>query len=319
MKKQKTTYIKTVFIVFILMLSNLNAQTYNKPGTTSAAFLKLGVTARAESMGSSVVSDVSDASSAYYNPAGLLNVKNISSVINYTKMPASVNHSYLSIAKRLSDDDALALSVTSLRTDEMTERTIMRPEGTGRKFVYADYAFGLSYAHNFTMDLSIGFTVKYLWMNPMGSEINKSTWSADMGLQYKTPLTGILDGLRIGMMVSNFGPEVTVINQSFALPLKYTVGVSKPIQINDKHILNLAANWIKSLDEQEKAQMGLEYNFNQLIYLRGGYKFANEEKDLSGGFGIRYKIYQTIIKIDYCYQKFGKLGNLHQVTAGIDF
>lgn len=317
-KKIHSIYL-TFAIIVVIGISNITAQTYDKPGTASVAFLKLGVTAKGESMGQAIVASVDDASATFYNPAGLMNIKGSDIILGYTSMPADVNLSYLSAAKRLSDSDVIAVSAFGMNSGEMIERTILNPEGTGRTFGYLDYSFGVSYAHNFTMDLSIGFNVNYLMLNPMSNEFSTHSWSANMGLQYNTNLTGILEGLKIGMMVSNFGPEIMTINESYSLPLKYTVGISKPVNLSREHNILIAANWVKAIDEEEKTQLGMEYNFQNKFFLRGGYKFASELQTWSGGAGFYQSVSDLVLRIDYCYSDFGDLEALHRISIGASF
>ncbi len=311
--------IKISFFIFLVPLFFIQGQTVSKPGVTAAQFLKIGVSARAEAMGQSVVSFIDDASSVYYNPAGLMNIESSDVVFGYTFMPAGVGVSLLSVARRISTNDAVAVSGMALRSDEMKVRTILQPEGTGENFYVADYAFSLHYAHNYTMDLKIGFTLRYLFLNQVSGIFSKSSWSADMGIQYNTGIKGLLEGLRIGMLVANFGPEVKFINESYGLPLKYVVGVSKPININDNNQFLITTSWVKAIDEKQKAQLGFEYNFNNMISVRAGYKFASDSESWSGGIGIRKNTSLADIRVDYSYNAFGILGNLHRITAGLGF
>ncbi len=317
---KKNIYIMIFCVINILIYNKLlNAQTFNKPGVTSAQFLKIGISARAEAMGQSVASFIDDASASYYNPSGLMNIKDNNVFIGYTFMPADVGLSFLSYSKRVSDNDAYALSVISLRTDEMKIRTVLRPEGTGETFHVGEYAFGLHYAHNFTEDLKIGFTFRYLRMNQVSDRFSEGSWSADMGIQYDTGLEGLLEGLKIGMVVDNFGPEIKFVNESYGLPLKYVIGFSKPININSYNNLLVAFNWVKSIDEKQKAHLGIEYSFIDFIYLRSGYKFESDSESWSGGFGVMQKLYDANFKLDYSYSDFALLGALHRITASIVF
>jgi hypothetical protein len=312
---------KLLILICLLILSIYsvdNAQTFNKPGVTSAQFLKIGVSARAEAMGQSVASFIDDASATYYNPSGLMNIKNNNLFTGYTFMPANVGLSFLSLSKRVGDNDAFAVSVIALRSDEMKIRTVLSPEGTGQTFHVAEYAFGVHYAHNFTADLKIGFTFRYLHMNQVSNQFSKGSWSSDMGIQYDTGLEGILEGLKIGMVVDNFGPEVKFVNESYGLPLKYVIGFSKPVELNNDNNVLLAFNWVKSIDEKQKAHVGFEYSFFDLLKLRGGYKFESDSETWSGGFGVAQNIYQFDIKIDYSYSDYALLGGLHRITAGIN-
>ena len=74
---------------------------------------------------------------------------------------------------------------------------------------------------------------------------------------------------------------------------------------------------MKSIDEKQKAHVGLEYSFVNFLYLRGGYKFESDSETWSGGFGIAQNIFQYNIKIDYSYSDYALLGELHRITVGI--
>ena len=63
-------YISTIFLIIISSL--INAQ--SNVATTSAAFLEIGPGARSIGMGSAFVSVADDASSIYWNPAGIVNI-----------------------------------------------------------------------------------------------------------------------------------------------------------------------------------------------------------------------------------------------------
>jgi hypothetical protein len=318
-KIKNTNAIKFTAIFLFAFAVSVSGQTFNKPGVTSLQFIKLGVSARAEGMGQSVTAFIDDASAAYYNPSGLMNVKGNDFVVSHTFMPANVGLSFMSYTRRLTDYDAVAVSVIALRTDDMKIRTVLQPEGTGQSFHVADYAFGIHYAHDFTYDLKIGFTFRYVYLTLVSGVYSKGSWTADIGIQYITSLKGILTGLRIGMVVANFGPEIKYINESYGLPLRYTVGISKPVKINENHKLLIGLDWVKSIDEKQKAQLGIEYNFGGFLFVRGGYKFASDAQSWSGGLGVTKAFVATKISVDYAYGAFGDLGNIHRITAKIGF
>jgi hypothetical protein len=156
-------------------------------------------------------------------------------------------------------------------------------------------------------------------MNLVSGLFSKNSWSADMGIQYDTGLEGLLEGLKIGMMVANFGPEVKFINESYGLPLKYVIGLSKPVKLLEDHNLITAFNWIKAIDEKQKVQLGLEYNFSNTIYLRSGYKFASDIESWSTGLGISQNISGLSMEFDYSYGDYSVLGSLHRISTSIKF
>ncbi len=308
-----------IFLLFLSIVPNLYGQTFTKPGVTAAQFIKIGISTKGESLGGAVVASVSDVTSTYYNPSGLMGLSGTDFVASYSVMPANLGISFIGIGKRLGVDDVVAISVIGFRSDDMKVRTVLQPLGTGQYFHVADYAVGIHYAHNFTYELKIGFTLRYLYLGMVSGLFTENSWAADMGIQYDTGLKGILEGLKIGMVVSNFGPEIRFVNESYGLPLKYVVGVSKPIKINSENLLNIGIDWVKAIDEKQKAEIGLEYNFGNFFFLRGGYKFASESQNWSGGIGLNKKIIETIFQIDYSYNNFSTLGSMNRFGIEIIF
>ena len=65
----KLRIIKNKLIVFLFIIicvnNQIKAQTFNKPGVTSAQFLKIGISARAEAMGQAVSAFINDGSASY--------------------------------------------------------------------------------------------------------------------------------------------------------------------------------------------------------------------------------------------------------------
>jgi len=304
----------------ILMYLTIPAmsQTYNKPGGTGAQFLKLGVTARAEALGQAIVAEISDATAVFYNPAGINNIQNMNFAAGYTQMPANVTLSFFCGGFSIANDQTLAVSVLALRTDEMLVRTILRPEGTGEKFEVANYAFGLTYARTLTDKLKLGLTARYLWMNLVSGIFTQHSWSADLGIQYETDLPGVFKGLELGVAVMNFGSDVKYIHEGFGLPLRYTVGISKPFEIAGDSQVVFGINWTKLIDEEQKTQLGLEYKYDNFIMLRGGYKFVSDAQSWSMGLGIVPKIAEKTVMLDYAYSDFDILGQLHRVSLSLN-
>ena len=80
MNKFKYFIALTVFLFGALNAQIENEQTITKTGTTAAQFLKIGADPRGTAMGNAYVAMNGDASSIFWNPAGLANVKGIETV-----------------------------------------------------------------------------------------------------------------------------------------------------------------------------------------------------------------------------------------------
>ena len=121
----------------------------------SNEFLNIGAGARGLAMGSAQVASVNDGSSGYWNPAGLVNVKNEPQVsLMHAEYFAGIGkYDYASIALPLKDKKRyLGLSLLRFAVDDIPNTIfLVEPDGTINfsnisKFSSADYAFLLSFA-----------------------------------------------------------------------------------------------------------------------------------------------------------------------------
>ncbi len=72
------------------------------PGTTAAGFLKIGVGARAAAMGDAFTTIVDDSTSLYWNPAGLIKMKERQLSATYNMWFAGISQGYLGLGYPLS-------------------------------------------------------------------------------------------------------------------------------------------------------------------------------------------------------------------------
>jgi hypothetical protein len=121
----------------------------------SNEFLNIGAGARGLAMGSAQVASVNDGSSGYWNPAGLVNVKNEPqlSLMHAEYFAGIGKYDYASLALPLKDKKRyLGLSLLRFAVDDIPNTIfLVEPDGTINfsnisKFSSADYAFLLSFA-----------------------------------------------------------------------------------------------------------------------------------------------------------------------------
>ena len=84
---------KTLKIVLIILMlpTTLLAQSVSRVGTTAAPFLKIGVGARALAMGEASVTQASDVTALYWNPAGLGVMKRNQFILNHYEYIADLS------------------------------------------------------------------------------------------------------------------------------------------------------------------------------------------------------------------------------------
>jgi len=341
MKKNFIIVISGLIIFFSNSVYSQIGTSLTKTGTTSAQFLKIGVGSRALGMGGAFTASATDVTSIYWNPGGLAYVNSREVIFNHVDWLLDVKFDHAAFGMQVGDIGTIGAFVSVLSMGDMLVRTIEKPEGTGELFSAGAMTIGLSYARSLTDDFSIGFNAKYIreyiW--------NESAigFAVDIGTLYRILF---LNETRLGASISNFGTKMklqgrdilklttagpgggNVINtehqlDAFDLPLLFRVGIAVDVVKTASSRLTSEINAIHPNDNTEYLNTGLEYSWNEMIFLRAGYK-SLFEKDTEQGFtlgaGVDYRMYGLIsLKVDYAYQDFGRLKNVHYFTLGVRF
>jgi len=336
--------IKIILCFCALFIFESNAQvgsSLNKTGTTAAQFLKIGVGPRAIGMGGAYTALADDINAIYWNPAGLSRINSKEAYFNHVDWIMDVKLDYAGFALDVTDLGTLGAFISVLSMDDMPVRTLQQPQGTGELFTAGSIVIGLSYARNLTEEFSIGFNAKYVGENIWNE--SAKTFAIDIGTQYVIPF---LNEFRLGASISNFGPKMkmngrdiiqtttvgsgegNLINtdlqlDEFELPLLFRIGVAVDAIKTAENRLTIAADAIHPNDNSEYVNAGLEYTWNEIFFIRGGYKSLFEEDGEQGftlGAGINYRFFDAFkIKIDYAYQDFGRLKNVQYISLGVRF
>ncbi len=307
-------------IVALLLLAAfaLPAQVHAqaKVGTTGAQFLELGVSARAMGMAEAFTAAADDISSVYYNPAGLVRLFGRQAQATYVSMPADVAYYYGAVGMPLeSVGGVLGIGLYTLTSGSMPVRTYeMAPDGNGQTFSWNDFAASVSYGRYLTDRFSVGFTVKYI--GEYSYNISASGWSADVGTNYDTGFRGF----RIGMVITNFGPDLKMESKAYPLPINFKFGGCINVIQNDNNLLTFAAEGAHPSDNLEKYNTGFEYSFKERLILRLGERFNYDSDGFTAGAGFRIPLGgDRDMQVDYAYQDFGVLTEVHRVSMSIAF
>ncbi len=121
------------------------------------------------------------------------------------------------------------------------------------------------------------------------------------------------------MQISNFGSEVQYVNESYPLPTNFIFGLGMNVIDGESHKLLLTGEAIKPNEGQPLAQAGLEWNFDNLLFLRAGHRFNYSAATYSFGGGVRLGVSGLGIRADYSYSRYEVLGGAHRFGLGISF
>lgn len=306
------------------------APALEKVGTTSIQVLKIPVGVRGVGMGNAQVSACRDASSVFWNPAGLVYLErpegeHYEAVFAQINMPADIQLNTFVIARKFGTQSAASIHIINLYTGDMKVRTYEIPTGTGENFNAYDFILGATYARRLTDRFSLGGNVRYL-----KSGLEKSTYngvSLDLGTLYQTGLRS----LTLGMAIQNLGPNVTYSGnyldyrtkapdvfesdyEDAALPTMFRLGVSANIfemldvDPGEKHDGTIAVEMNHPNDNRERLNIGGEYVWDEVLALRLGGKFAYDTESFSAGLGLKFPVSRDYrLTFDYAYSHFGDI------------
>jgi hypothetical protein len=331
-----------LFLIFCLFISgNILAQ--SKVGTSAAPFLGISIGPKAMGMGSAFVAVANDASTLYWNPSGISRMMKTQFIASHTNWLVNTNFNWVGFCLNLNNVDAIGVSFTQLDYGEENVTTVISPEGTGERWDAMDIAFGLSYARNLTDRFSIGGTVKYIQQKIWNE--SASAFGLDVGLLYVTEF----NDMKIGMSISNFGTDMTMdgkdlikridldpesqgINKTipailktdaWTLPLFFRVGVAMDIYKTEEMRFTTAIDAFRPSDNNASLNIGGEFEWNNMVFIRGGYKtlfLDASEEGLNFGGGLQYNFTgASFVTVDYAFSSFGKFNSLHTFSIGIIF
>jgi len=305
---------KIIFLFLIVLLPALATAQYERPGSADAQFLKIGVSARGSAMGNAFIAIVDGAEAAYYNPAALAWLNGTGVAFTHTKWFAGINHDFISLAHTFGRKGTFALAATALYTDEMKVRTPLQPDGTGETFYANNYRASLCYSLFFTDRVTFGGTINYIRMS-LYSGFAADAISMDIATLYVTHFRDF----RFGMKISNFGSEVKFVNESYPLPTNFTFGLAMNAVQSGEQKLLVSFSAIKPNDGRPLGQLGSEWSYRDLVFLRAGTQLNHEVETFAFGGGLKMSMRAYRFNLDYAYNDYSLLGGAHRFALGLSF
>jgi opacity protein-like surface antigen len=336
-------WVASALMLAVGLGASVPAYSVNKVATTAAQFLKIGVGARAIGMGGAFVAVANDATALYWNPGGIPRLPQNELVMLHTAWLADVSYDFAGLTLNLGNFGTVGASLATLNMGEMEVRTEQKPEGTGEYFDAGDFVAAVSWGRSLTDRFSIGFNFKYIHQSIW--RMSASGFAFDIGTLFTTQF----HEMKIGMCISNFGTEMQMRGQNarryydinpeaygsndripvyletdrWPLPLLFRVGVAMDVLRTGSQRLTGAIDAVHPNDNVEHVNVGLEYAWYDMVFLRVGYKSlldSQSEQGLTAGGGIRYALGANAgIRLDYAYADFGRLSTVHRFSLALEF
>ncbi|UOQ96387.1 PorV/PorQ family protein [Hymenobacter sp. 5317J-9] len=285
----------------------LPAAAQTKAPKYSNEFLNLGVGARALGMGKVQVSLASDATSGYWNPAGLANqTRKYDAVLMHSELFSGiVKNDFAAFSTPLDDKSTIGVSVMRLGVDNIADTRSLLDEYGGvhydriTYFSVADYALLVSYARKVAQveGLSVGANAKIIYRN-VGNFGKGYGFGIDAGLQYNhkgwnmglmarditttfTQWTINADEYRKGL-TSTLAKTDTIPTNSAEITLpRLVLGIGRRVELPKQFSALLAVDLEATTDGKRNTlvsssavsvdpRVGLEIGYKNLVFLRGG-------------------------------------------------
>ncbi len=308
-RKLTTLLIIAVIISAATLVSNANAGSAGG----AAAYLKMGVSARALGMGEAFCAVADDASATYYNPAGLGGLK---------KREFLTMHAMLSLDRKFDFANYVlpdkkrggvwGLSWTKFGVDEIPETRvdgvgapILDASGNVRIFSYfsdQENSYALSYGKQMNAKRRLGASLKLLRHSLFDSSANGM--GLDLGWHLKSD-----EKTSFGLAVKNLGASLkwnTASGQKDSIPVTMVFGTAYQLKPRILTAMDLEQTGSEGL----KLKLGVEGRVNEKIALRAGVN--NKKFSIGAGFN------SNDWHFDYAFYD-ETLGANHRISAGRSF
>ncbi|MEK7251430.1 MAG: PorV/PorQ family protein, partial [Bacteroidota bacterium] len=229
------------------------------------------------------------------------------------------------------------------------------PDGTGQIINPTIVNLGLTYSRLLTDRISVGATATLI--SERFDRVSASGFAFSAGVQY-SGLANV-NGLSVGVAVKNIGPQMKfdgdgllrqgIVNDvlrpgsfykveaaSFELPSTIEIGLAYNYTMTDDNYLTLNGVFQNNNFDADKYKVGVEYNYANTFFVRGGYNFSEITKasniQASGSFdktthifgftagaGLHYPLGSLDVSFDYAFQAVKFLENNHVFTIGLGF
>lgn len=317
----------------------------DKSGTAGASELLIPVGGRGTALGGASLATTSGIESIFWNPAGLVRgTRPVLAMFSHTSYMADIGVDYLALSDALSDDMSLGLSIKSLSIGDIPVTTEDLPDGTGEVTSPTFLVIGGTFGRRISDKISVGISGNYVYERM--ANVSASTIAFTGGVQYAG--LGGIDGLAVGVVVRNIGPKIkyegtglerTVdVNDALRpdatlkleaaasdLPSTLEIGLSYLLVTNSLGNLDFASSFNNNNFSDDEYKLGMEYEYADKLFIRGGYSFSSVDEGLeylygfSGGVGVKTTISDVDLMVDYAYRSVEYFGGNHLISVIFGF
>jgi len=316
----------------VITMAMLQGSENKKLAQTGFQFLSVTSDARSGGMADAMTTIHGRSVSLFFNPAGMSRQTQLFDInFSANNWIAGIKHDAfsLSVSPKNGQFGVFGLSLLNVDYGEL-QGTMVWDNDQGfidtENFYPSALAIGLGYGRALSESFSVGGQVKkayqYLGHNVVpvtdSSKVVENNISDALAFDFGTIYMTDWHGFTFGMSVRNFSDETQYAYDGFQLPLTFRIGGSIDLfsfvpSIGEKQSLLLAVDALHPRSYPERLNLGLEYSFMSIGYMRLGYLYNYDERDLTYGAGFKL----GPLSIDYALTPFGVFDSVNRISIGI--
>jgi hypothetical protein len=338
-----------IFVVSYLLFITAFAGNTNRTGTAGAQELLIPTGASGIALAGSDIAFASGADAIFWNPAGLARGSfSTEAFFSHESYLAGIGVDYGAVAATFGTVGTFAASFKSIAFGNIPVTTEDNPDGTGSTYSPTYMVAGLTYSKVLSDKISVGANFNFIDETIMST--TASGFALDAGVQYNGL---IIPELKLGVAIKNLGPNMTfsgsnllrqgttvgdirgtqwydVQAASFELPSQMDVALAYDKKLGEMNDVTIFGNFENNNYSSDVYKFGLQYGFDNMLFLRGGYNYApNAPKDQTGqtseifdytfGAGLNYNLGEVNFTFDYAYEHVLLLTSINVFSVRLGF
>lgn len=345
----KYLYIFGTIAFLFITATTVQAGNPDRQGQAGAAQLLLNPWARSAGLHTMNTAGISGVEAMRLNVAGLSGTNKTEVLISHARYfdGSDISMNAVGLAQRLGKNGTFGVTLMAMDMGDIPVTTEDQPGGTGSFFSPSIFNMGISYAHQFENKVSVGITFR--GVSESNTDVAAFGFAIDAGVQY---VTGPQDNFKFGISLRNVGSPMSFGGEGLSeqaenpndgsynltyfqrsgkieLPSMLNIGASYDFILNPKHRVTVITNFTSNSFSQDQVGGGLEYAFNKMFMIRGGYKYefssGNSAEDpiytgLSAGVSLNVPLKKegtNRFGIDYAYRHTKILNGTHNIAIRI--
>ncbi len=282
----------------------------------SNAFLEIGVDARSMALSNSVIASSNDVNATYWNPAGLMGVRDSwqASAMHAEYFASIAQYDYAAFAAPIDATSTAGVALIRFGVDDILDTTQLLDEDGNvdydriNRFSAADYALIASYARQAknNPNLRYGGSVKIIYRQ-IGDFANAIGFGFDLGLQYQknkwlfgatlrdatsTFNAWSINDSKLKDVFAETGNELPTENLELTIP-RLLLGAGRSFKLSENYSLHSELNADFTFGGRENTLvsadfgninpgLGLELGYRNFVFLRAGAGNVKRLQDFNG-------------------------------------